>query len=80
MMPSGQNLGHSTIAGAHASLGALWATATHIPGQGPEDAHRKYEPSQVSPHFCFQCKLLLQVLDSKQLLEKVPVQVITADT
>lgn len=53
---------------------------TLVPGRVPEDAHRRYEPSQTSPHFCFQCKFIQHIHHRKQLLKKLPTQDITAHT
>lgn len=45
---------------------------TLVLGRMPEDAHRRYEPSQTSPHFCFQCKLIQHIHHRKQLLKNCP--------
>lgn len=62
----------------------LWDPSSYsntlVPGRVPEDAHRRYEPLQTSPHFCFQCQLIQHIHHRKQLLKKLPTQVITVHT
>lgn len=58
-----------------------WSSSnTLVPGKVPEHGHRRYEPSQTSPHFWFQCKLIQHIHHRKQLLKKLPTRVITVHT
>lgn len=54
----------------------LWDLSSYsdtlVPGRVPEDACRRYEPSQISPHFCFQCKLMQHIHYRKQLFKNCP--------